>query len=276
MTNRSGFNRLAIVAMSMLFIMTTLEAHAECVTVPSSRFQNIMSAITAGQPGDTVLVKPGVYKENVIVSNGVVLASEPPLSAVLDGARRTYAVTVSGRSALCGFEIRNGNFGVYSKGVGNSIEKCRIVNNSRTGVLCVGGLPKITDNIIAFNGGSGVVGYELQADVFPVIDHNTIAYNLNNGITIAKPIRIGISDNIFAYNQHYGIKVAPKDLNVAISSNCFFANGISCNNKELQPSNIFCDPLFRNPRKMDFTTSEKSKCLNRELPEKNPGARFGH
>ena len=103
---------------------------------------------------DTVQVDPGIYKERIFVPASVVLLCKNPLKAVIDGNGRATIVTLGTSSTICGFEIRNGTIGVFSTSSNSTITQCRIVFNQQSGIMCVGNLPRIEDNIIAYNRGS--------------------------------------------------------------------------------------------------------------------------
>lgn len=67
-------------------------------------------------------------------------------------------------SSIKGFEIKNGTIGVFSTAAGVKISQCRIVFNQQTGIMCVGNLPTIEDNVIVYNNGSGIQGWDVKVD----------------------------------------------------------------------------------------------------------------
>ena len=74
-------------------------------------FQTIGAAAATVSPGDTVLVRPGVYRESVTVGTGgtgpsqlVTFRADPPRQAVVDGA-----------DVITGFEAAPGRPGVYRR-----------------------------------------------------------------------------------------------------------------------------------------------------------------
>ena len=261
---KKTFRKKQHILIVILFcIMGTGALQAGLINVPSTQYLKIMQAVVAAKAGDTIVVEPGVYTEDIVAGNDVVLLSRVPLMAVFDGHGRRNVVTLNGsKCILSGFEIRNGVIGVFSKGAASVIEKCRIVNNTEIGVMCVGNLPKIIDNVIAFNGGSGVKGCELRTSAFSTVSHNIIAYNRNHGISIGGTFIIAIANNIIANNKRYGIKIFPEDSKVTITSNCFYENGIISSKNHLPQNNVSCDPKFRSPRRLDFSQTEQLKCMD--------------
>ena len=88
----------------------------------------IQEALDAAAPGDTVLVPPGIYQENLILlaqHNGIVLKTEHgPEETILDGGGRgsaVYARHVDGSTVVEGFTIRNGTEGHTNCGPGGYV-----------------------------------------------------------------------------------------------------------------------------------------------------------
>jgi len=233
-------------------------SHAATFTIPSSELKTISEAMTKAQRNDTIVVKPGVYKEKIIVATSITLISEKPLAAEINGRGRGKVVTLTNESKIIGFDITNGTIGIYSSGESNFIHRCRIRNQNQTGIMVVGQLPLIEDNFIVFNKGSGIHGWDIQSNKFS-INHNTIAYNDNNGISIGGSSNVTIENNIIAFNGKVGTKIDEK-AKISSIKNCFYENS------EIVPllpaSNIADNPEFTNFRKLDFSLSDNSPCKN--------------
>ena len=81
--------------------------------------ETIQSALDRAQPGDTVIVAPGTYYENLNLlpgdGSGVVLLAEgTPQETIIDGGSRgsvIYASGVANTTTVQGFTIRNGSGG---------------------------------------------------------------------------------------------------------------------------------------------------------------------
>lgn len=133
---------------SVLFLSITLHA-VEYHVKPdgSADFVKIQAAIAASGDGDTVVVHPGIYLENIhFDGKSVVLTSLDPSSdaivesTVIDGGVIATAISLSGQEtescALRGFKITAGR-GKYGGGIYGgsgpfslcSIERCRIEGN---------------------------------------------------------------------------------------------------------------------------------------------------
>ena len=173
--------------------------------------------------GDTIWVEDGVYGEHVVINSGVTLKARSIYKAIIDGQKRGTVVTMGKKSSISGFEIRNGTIGVFSKSFGCAVTQCRIVNNYETGVMSVRNCPKIEDNVIAFNGASGIQIFDARL-MNGSIDHNTIAYNGNNGVSVNGTSSAAIENNIIAFNERFGVSVEDKSKELRVASNDIYGN----------------------------------------------------
>ncbi|MCX7726025.1 MAG: right-handed parallel beta-helix repeat-containing protein [Chitinispirillaceae bacterium] len=246
------------------------ESRASVLNVPQ-KFQKITDALIAAKKGDTVIVEPGVYKEHIFVSPGVVIISRTLFKAVIDGDGRGTIVTMGNNSIISGFEIRNGTIGVYSSSNGVTITQCKIINNIQCGIMCVGNLPRIEDNIIAYNKGSGIQGWDIRTTTSS-INHNTIAFNENNGISVGGNSSIVVENNIIAYNNQFGIKPTEEAVKIQLINNAFYQNAKFTD--VLPGDNFYFEPMFIDPKNMNFMLEKESKCIGRASDNQNIGSRL--
>ncbi len=242
------------------------------ITVPSDDAPTITEAMLIAQPGDTVRVASGVYRENVVVAAGAVLQAANRREAIIQGDKRGPAVKLSSQSRIDGFIVREAKIGVFSFGDGNAVTNCSVVDNWETGIMCIGHLPEIRDNIIAFNRGSGVQGWNVRSTA-ATINHNTIAYNGNTGVAIGGESQITIENSIVAFNERYGIKVSGSADAVKVVRNNIFANenGIGVTLTDC----ITEHPRFANPRKeLDFTIGNADAVAGKATDGSDIGARL--
>ena len=227
------------------------------LVVPSEKMKTIAAAMSKASMGDTIWVEDGVYSELVTLNAGVALKARSMNKAVIDGGQRGTVVTLGKKSSISGFEIRNGTIGVFSKSVGCAVTQCRIVNNYETGIITVRNCPRIEDNVIAFNGASGIQIFDARL-MNGSIGHNTIAYNGNHGIAVGGTSSMVIQNNIIAFNDRAGVMLQTdetKELN--ITSNNIFGNLIGA--PPPPPGNFSFDPVFASPRaRFDFTATSPS------------------
>jgi len=204
----------------LVFIALSNFCIATIITVKkdgTGNFETIQEAIDYSVDGDTVLVYPGTYFENIqLYPKGITLASlylitQDELyihSTIIDGNQNGSCVRIiqgtNEEMVLCGFTIRNGSGFVYNMGGGIYIDSadpiiknCRVVNNS----CWYGGGIYLTNttstflsgNLIAYNyasfGGGGVLLGESSDLIFDSINRNNIYLNhANIGCDIIKGI----------------------------------------------------------------------------------------
>jgi hypothetical protein len=157
----------------LFFSLTSLAQNT--IHVPGDQ-ATIQGAINAANNGDTVLVAPGTYYENInFIGKAVtVTSSGGPSVTIIDGGQNGSVVTFdSGEtmgSGLNGVAIRNGYTsynGSYDSGRGGGIQ---IINSS----------PTVTGNVISNN--SALCGMGIYIDGgSPVIKNNTISNNTQPG-----------------------------------------------------------------------------------------------
>jgi predicted outer membrane repeat protein len=126
-------------------VLTSTPAPAADLHVPRN-FPTIQSAIDAANPGDTVLVAPGVYNESILIQNKPLslIGVKGPQTTIVDAAGLdTYVVGIVGvpgkKTILDGFTIRNG------KGAGNQQSR------SGGGIIIDSGEAEIANCIVTQN-----------------------------------------------------------------------------------------------------------------------------
>src|SRR5690349_18258046 len=91
----------------------SVAAEAATIRVPADA-ATIQQAIDAAAPGDTVLVSPGTYVENLTFRGKAVrvVSEQGPAVTIIDGNRAgsvvTFAAAESRSAVLEGFTVRNG------------------------------------------------------------------------------------------------------------------------------------------------------------------------
>ncbi len=157
----------------------------------------IQGAINAAIDGDTVIVRPGTYVENIdFVGKAITVKSESgPEGTVIDGNQANSVVSfLSGEgeySVLSGFTVTNGGStagaGIYCRHQSSPTITSNIITENDAGSYYGGGIycndacPIITGNIIEGNTGSGGGGIRCQYPLSPPAA--IISYNLISGNT---------------------------------------------------------------------------------------------
>ncbi len=168
----------------------------------------IQEALDAAGPGDTVLVAPGVYRENVVLLErhaGVVLRAEgAPDATILDGDGRGSAIYAHGTgdaTRIEGFTITNG-----VEGQGRELYAAGVLGGGVT--ILEAASPAITGNVLRGNRGERGGGIACNGSARPLVSENLFLENeaLETGGGFFAGFRGGgamlhLSGNTFAYNR---------------------------------------------------------------------------
>lgn len=263
-----------LLALALSSLLTQSLVTAATVQVPSMGINTIAEAMMRSRVGDTVWVESGIYRERILIAPGVTLMARSTFQSIIDGGGRGTVVTMGKNTAIGGFEIRNGTIGVFSNGSGNQIISCRIVRNWQTGIIVVRHLPKIEDNIIAFNRASGIQGWDVRS-TNATINHNTIAYNANHGVAVGGSSEIIMENNVVAYNERFGLKILSDAERIQVSNNNFYSNLRSP--RPIPDGNFSFNPAFTSPRtNMNFVSDPAQCCSAKGTDNENLGTRISY
>lgn len=107
--------RHAAVAWGVASVLAAGSGHAAVIDVPGD-FAHVGAALWAAAPGDTILVGPGVYAENLVwppTPQLVLLGTDGPHATVLDGGGVDQVLGiytgVDTTTVIRGFTLRNGH-----------------------------------------------------------------------------------------------------------------------------------------------------------------------
>lgn len=219
---------------------------AKTIRVPGD-FPNITGGLTSADYGDTVLVSPGRYKENVTLVQGVILKGVNQLECIIDGMRKgptVYAVT---GSEISHFTITNGIDGILCENSSPYIHHNWILDNQGAGVGAFISLPQIYNNVIYGNRWSGILAWGAKS-LDTRIENNVVMRNGYSGFTLKGPCRIVVRNNIVQENREYGIYSDPASGQSQIVYNNIYKNVIPFNRyTKINKTNISHDPLYLNP-----------------------------
>ena len=178
------------------------------------RYDYIRHAVNEAEPGDHIIVGPGIYPENINFNGkNLTLSSTDPndpnvvAATVIDGG--SQAVTFSGgedaNCVLVGFTITGANNGIYCSDASPTISNCNITENAGSGIkLHNSSNPIIINCGITTNAGSGIEMWK-QAQGrrvlynYATITNCVIAENSQHGIAGGIPTIINCT--IVANNQ---------------------------------------------------------------------------
>jgi len=245
----------------------------------------ITAAINAGQNGDSIIVAPGWYSENLNFAGKqlIIVSAEGAEKTIIDGGGVAPCVVFNsgetGRSRLIKFTLTNGKAigdgyggGVLIEHSSPAIGGCIIWGNTASaggGGISVSGdscNPRITHNLIYGNytdgGGGGISLYQCKG----MIINNTIINNhaAQGGAGVNIPFTNGaqVYNNIIADNNGGGI-AGWNTQNAMITYNNAFGNeGEAYSNVEAGEGSIALDPAFTNPDSGWYSLQAGSPCID--------------
>lgn len=237
-----------ILFVSFLTLFCAVSSFGAVLKVPQ-QFRSIYKALLKAQPGDTVLVAKGIYYENIVMVDEVVIRGEDQKTTILNGRRKGNAVVLGADQAVIeNFTIRNGRIGVLCKGTAPTIRNNIIIDNKGSGIMAIMSLPQISNNVIMRNKWSGVFCQFVKA-IDTRIENNVIIENGYAGVHCANLTQVLIRNNIIAGNDEYGVYCDRTAKRTRIVYNNFFGNFLSgtsyfaIENK----TNLHKLPMFKNP-----------------------------
>lgn len=202
---------------ALFFLFCMAQAAGMTIRVPDDH-ATIQAAIDAAAHGDTVLVAPGTYGENIdFKGKSITVTSEKgPGGTVIDGLQIGCVVTFqSGEDAdalLNGFTVTNGK------------------SDLGCGICCINASPTMVNNIITLNGPASDGGGGIYCEAAsPAIRNNVITHNAaglyGGGIECiqASPL---IEGNVIAMNTCGGSGggIGNFDASPTVINNVLFGN----------------------------------------------------
>jgi len=235
---------MAVVRLSCFLLAMVFMASAGRKIVVPQDFPTIHAALGEADAGDTIFVSKGVYNENIVLADNVVLMGEDMLKTVIDGKRLGPCITGADGAVIQNFTIRNGLTGVLCKNTRPTIERNLILDNKGAGIHALIALPDINNNVIYRNEWTGIF-LESVRSTRTSVDHNVILENGYCGIFCAHRTEVLVRNNILTANKQYGIFVAPEAHKTRIINNNIYGNRLRSNGDAVvQPNNMEKMPNF--------------------------------
>ena len=157
---------------------------------PTKPKRNIIIAINVANPGDTIIIAPGTYQENLQIDKNITLIGNNPNNTIIDGHHADICINIkSGVTAnINNFTIKNGEYqgyghssggGIHNEGV-LSLKNSKIMNNNgnygggidNEGAMDIIGVT-IKNNKAEYSGG----GILTDSDSITTVENSTITQN---------------------------------------------------------------------------------------------------
>ncbi len=161
------------------------------------RFSVIQYAIQRAEPGDVIVIEPGIYAESIVLDRNITLQSLDPNDpfyiggTIIQGYSNEPVVTLSNNTDACtlaGLTVRAGAIGISGTATDATLRNCRIMDNYTHGIeLYRNSNPHLLHCLITANGKTGIT---------------MIANTEGRGVTFCKPT---IEDCVIADNSEAGI-----------------------------------------------------------------------
>ncbi len=224
-------------------MLLTGTAMAKNINVPGD-YSKIADALGNADAGDTILVKRGVYNENITLIMGVVLKGEDPLTTIIDGGRRGPTVMGTSGAEMSHFTVRNGLEGILCENAAPYIHHCYVLDNHATGIGAFISLPWLRNNVVYGNRWSGILAWGAKSlDAF--IEQNVVLRNGYSGLALKGPTNVIARNNIFMENHYYGVFADPAAGQTKVEYNNIYKNYYPFNQFiKVNRTNVSLDPKF--------------------------------
>ncbi len=201
-------NKLTILLITILIfaISSGIGSAAEFVVQPGS---SIQAAVNSAHPGDTIIVKPGTYNENVGISiPNLIIKSESgnPEDTIIKANSNSRVFYVTGsNTTINGFKIEAGETGIYLSGCNGCTVTNNYLSDNEIGIyLRSSNYSKISGNRANFNKQFGI---QLVSSEGNTLSSNNVNSNAR-GISSITSNKNTISDNSASNNSAYGMWIS--------------------------------------------------------------------
>jgi hypothetical protein len=220
----------------------------------STDYEEIGDALDEAEAGDVILIKPGVYNEEIEIDEDAgpfTLVGENPATTVIDADSEYAALTLkSSGNHISGLTIKGGeSHGIYIPGGRQKIDYCLIIDNGDRGIY-----------ISTMSGGG-------SAD----INHCTIAGNKVSSIYCAnRSDKTTISNSILT-SDNRDLAWDGDGLNLVVNNSCLFSHDEGSDVVVSGTKDIRKDPKFKDPENGDYRLKPGSPCLKAASDGSNQG-----
>jgi parallel beta-helix repeat protein len=219
---------ISVLLISLLIGFVTPASAGE-VTVGGGQYTTIQAAVNAAQPGDTVLVPPGTYSENVMVNKSLTIKSSAgaATTTVTAAVPSNDVFLLSGSGIQVeGLTLTGGRAGVEFSGASQSSVTDIIAHDNVYAVLVE---HAANNKVIASNLTNNGYGIYLDGSSGNTFSGNVAMNEKGNGNALGDGIYMrdsnsnAIVQNVLSNNHVYGISLLSSSNNV-LSNNSIDAN----------------------------------------------------
>lgn len=190
-------------------VLLTTASRAAIIHVPED-YKSIQQAIDMASPDDEIIVKSGVYKENILIEKTVALRSSAGPSSTLiqaaDESRPSIKVNKAAGASVTGFSATGSlAAGVLMSGASNvTLADCRFTDNV-SGIIMHGTINStLRDNVSNSNDQYGLYMEKSHGNT---VERNTASLNRDKGFFISNSNGNRILNNNVNLNSWDGIMV---------------------------------------------------------------------
>ena len=220
---------LISVLLFSLLMGLVIPASAGEITVGTGQYTTIQAAVNAAQPGDTILIPPGTYSENVLVNKSLIIKSSggAATTTVKAAVPSSDVFLLSGSGIRVeGLTLTGGRAGVEFSGASQSSVTDIIAHDNEYAVLIE---HAANNKVSASNLSNNGYGIYLDGSSGNTFSGNVATYEKGNGNALGDGIYMresnsnAIVQNVLSNNHVYGISLLSSSNNV-LSNNSINAN----------------------------------------------------
>ena len=178
---------------------------AKTIYVPDD-YARIQRAVDNASAGDTIIVRDGIYYENLEVDKQLTIKSENGSdNCIIDGGGIGNVITLNANGiTIEGFTVRNSGSYVSDAGIkvvsnANIIKDNKIINSSREGIFITGSNNTIMRNYIYNSGDYGI--WLLSSSNNSIIENDVIYTHVDGIILVYGSNNNIISNNNISYSR---------------------------------------------------------------------------
>ena len=238
-------------------LTTSWSAAAAQISVNNSTgqdadFTSIQAAINAAHPGDKIIVKPGIYEENITINKNITLVSESedPSDTIVqgvDGSEDVFSVWTNGVS-IKGFSIQGAKYaGIHLFGVTD----CNITNNELANNACGIDLYMFSSGNMLENNTifDSVTGISLGDSWYNFLNNNSIS-NCSSGISLFDSPNNTLQNNLISKNSE-GIALTGESNSNTLTNNTINSNEITGMHIYGSSNNFIYNNYFNNTKNVE-------------------------